>query len=681
MNVKVSDIVNSIDLCSNEAFLPIYESIVNSIISLCKIDTEDKCVDVFIEREDQSREVDLFGKEQSPIKTITIVDNGEGFTDENYASFNAPYSDVNKRFGCKGLGRFTMLAMFENIEIVSIYRKGTKMWKRSFGFNAHDEIHNLVNVEVEDACRNQTKVVLLGCRTPELRTATAKSADEIARGIMNHCFIYYLCNQLPIINIIDGGKSLNVLDYFKRESKDKEKTITVKGEDFHLYVLKSNKTTSRRYNYVTLCANSRSVGKKYKMGDYDSLYLYPITEDGEVKFVDVYVVSSYLDSHINNARTAFRIPDINDNPLGLEGASNEISVDDIIKGITAEMSSIYESFAKQTKQRSIAEVKKYIESRAPQYRSFLYRQDILDAMPPNLSDEKKDEYFHKISFRENRKINDKIDEFIQQKELNDEKIQAIVSTIREKAAYDVDSLTDYVMRRKAIIDLFERMLDAREDGKYELEAMIHNLIFPMGLTNRQLNYQYHNLWLLDDRFSTFRFIASDKSITSFSQIKSSKEPDLILINSEDNLLDNPISYGDKDAGEIGMMVIFEFKRPGDTAHQKKELDYRWEFSELVEKYFDDFMFGKEKEKKNYRGNVVEVSIDTPKFGFVIMDEMPRPLVEFNKSKGWRKTPFGSYYKINPDQNLHIEAIKFQDLLSNAKNRNNPFFDHLFTTKI
>jgi hypothetical protein len=76
------------------------------------------------------------------------------------------------------------------------------------------------------------------------------------------------------------------------------------------------------------------------------------------------------------------------------------------------------------------------------------------------------------------------------------------------------------------------MLDAKENGKYELESMIHNLIFPMGLTNRQLTYQYHNLWLLDERFATFNFIASDKSITSFSQIKSSLEPDLLLINDE-----------------------------------------------------------------------------------------------------------------------------------------------------
>lgn len=687
MELKVKNLVNSIDLNKSEAMLPIYESIVNSIISLSKSKIENKKIEVFIQRQNVNAQVDLFGRDQYPIKTVSIVDNGVGFNNENYESFNSPYSDINKKYGCKGVGRFTILAMFKKIDVVSIYEEKSKWWKRTFSFDALNEISNHKLNELPGIVNPQTKVILSDCYNQELLMETSKSADEVAKGIMEHCFIYYLCDELPSLSINEIGKdennvkSLNVVDYFEREANDKEKNIEVKGEKFHIYVLKSDKTTSRKYNYVTLCANSRAVGKKYNLGDYDSLYSYPIVEDGESKYLDVYVVSPYLDLQINNSRTAFKIPDTNENPLGLDTLDEVISIEDIMKVIAKEVSSLYESYAKITKERNIREVKSYIQNSAPQYRSFLYRQDVLEAMPPNLTEEKKDDYFHKIAFKENKKIREKIENFIQLKEVNEEKIDDIIKTIREKMAYDVNSLTDYVMRRKAIIELFEKMLDAREDGKYELESMIHNLIFPMGLTNRQINYQYHNLWLLDDRLSTFKFIASDKSITSFSQIKNSQEPDLIMINDDKRLIDNPISFGDRDAGEIGMMVIFEFKRPGDTAHQKSRTDFRWEFSELVEFYFDNFMFGKEKEKKNYRGNIVTVTRDTPKFGYVVMDEMPEQLVEFNKSKGWRKTPFNSYYKINSDQNLHIEAIKFQDLLSNAKERNNPFFDHLFTSKL
>ena len=100
--------------------------------------------------------------------------------------------------------------------------------------------------------------------------------------------------------------------------------------------------------------------------------------------------------------------------------------------------------------------------------------------------------------------------------MNESEISDIIETIKKRSAYDADTLVAYVSRRKAIIKLFERMLEMKEDGKYELESMIHNLVFPMGLTNESITYQYHNLWLLDDRFSTFRYIASDRSITSMS---------------------------------------------------------------------------------------------------------------------------------------------------------------------
>lgn len=687
MELEVKNLVDCIDLNKSEAMLPLYESIINSIISLSKVEKDDKKIEIFIERETLVGKPDLFGKNMSPIKNIEIVDNGEGFTKSNFESFCTPYSPINKTYGCKGIGRFTILAMFSEIDIVSTYHENGIWWRRKFKFNSTQEIFEVTNEALEGDCVSQTKVSLINCYNQELREATTINADVIAKGIMEHCFIYYLCNTLPSINIIEKSEgdvnyvSLNVLDYFKCEAKDKEKDITIGNDKFHLYVIKSGKTTSRKNNYVSLCANSRAVGAKLNLADYDSLYAYPINEDGEAKFLDIYVVSEYFDTHINNSRTALKIPEKRENELDLGEDFIVITIEDIMRAIANEVSSMYESYAKATKEKSIESVKSYIQSHAPQYRSFLYRQDILDAMPPNLTDDRKEEYLHKVAYTENKKLMEKIDEFVQLQEVNEEKISDIISTIKVKTAYNTDALSDYVFRRKAIIDLFEKMLDARENGKYQLESMIHNLIFPMGLTNRQISYQYHNLWLLDDRLSSFKFIASDKSITSFTQISSSQEPDLIMINDEENLINNRISFGDKDAGEIGTMVIFEFKRPGDTAHQKNRSDFRWEFSELVTKYYDDFLYGKEKQKKNYRGNVVTVTRDTPKFGYVIMDEMPSNLIDYNKDKGWRRSPYCSYYKINPDLNMHIEAITFQNLLKNAKERNNPFFDHLFTVKV
>lgn len=686
MELQVKDLVSQIDLNKSEAFLPLYESIVNSIISLDKVQRERKYIEVIINRNEETQTPNLFGKNVGMIKDITIIDNGEGFTTANFDSFKAPYGQLNKKYGCKGIGRFTILAMFEKMEVTSIYEEDSKMWKRTFDFDTEHEITNEHCVELTENVQPQTKVVLRNCNNQDLAPFTSRNTEEIARGIMEHCFIYYLCNTLPEINVGEKNAkdelvSLNVNNYYSLESKEKEKDIWVSDQRFHLYVVKSGKTTSRKYNYVSLCANSRVVGSKKNLADVDSLFTYPITDTGEQKFIDIYVVSDYLDKHVNGARTAFKIPEKIDDIIYYPGQVEEISVEAILKKIAREISEIYETYAVETKKRNIKEVKEYITNTAPEYRSFLLRDDILETMPPNLPDDKKEAYLHNIAYTENKKIAEHIDKFIQLNEVNEEELSSITATIKRRTAYDADKLVAYVSRRKAIISLFEKMLELKDEGKYEVESMVHNLIFPMGLTNESVSYQYHNLWLLDDRFSTFRFIASDRSITSFSQIRSSNEPDIVMINDAHLLINNAISYGDKEMGEVGTMVIFEFKRPGDTAHQKNKGDYRWEFSELVEKYFDDFLYGKEKKKKNWKGQRVHVNENTPKFGYVVMDVIPDELIKYNKVHQWRQTPFGSFYKINPDLNLHIEAMDFHTLLSNAKERNNPFFDHLFTAKV
>ena len=87
MQVKAQDIIDSVDLSKSEALYPVYETVVNSIISLLRSDRKDGKIDVFIEREDfVDKEPDLFDKKVPPIKSIEIVDNGEGFTEANFIS-------------------------------------------------------------------------------------------------------------------------------------------------------------------------------------------------------------------------------------------------------------------------------------------------------------------------------------------------------------------------------------------------------------------------------------------------------------------------------------------------------------------------------------------------------------------------------------------------------------------
>lgn len=673
MIVPVINIVEQVDLTADDVLLPLLECIVNSIISLqqSNISTENRKIQIQIERGNYPQNLSL--ENQKTILSFKIIDNGIGFNNKNFKSFETPFSKINKIFGCKGVGRFTVLAAYEEYLVNSNYEENNKWYNRVFRFTSNKEIE-LISFDESNVKKFKTVIEIKNCNNPIIVENSALSIDQISESIMQHCLIYYLNNALPIIEIIDKendrGEIINQL--FEKVSKDKEREFNVYGETFKIYITKTLKEGNRKNNYLYYCANSRTVGSGRNLKNINSIFSYPVLLNGKNYFFDIYLVSEFLNTKVFKTRNGFNIQKEKENLL--YNSSETITIQDIEEKVSEIIEKEYETFVKEAKEKSLNEVVTYISQKAPRYNSFLRNPSILKSIPPNLTEDKLEEHLYKVSFNARKNVEQSIEKFIKNKTVSEDAINQIIEDIKEKTAYDVDSLADYMTRRKAIIDLFDKFLDADENGDYKLEEDVHNLIFPLGLTNNDLDYENHNLWLLDERFITYKFIASDKSITSYSQVKSRKELDLIMVENP-QMFDNPISFGDRNSGEVNSMVIFEFKRPGDTAHQKRLTDYRWEFSELIEPYFEEFLYNPI--KKNYKGNQVIIKETTPKFGFVILDFIPEPLAKYNKNKGWKMTPFGTFFKIEAETNLHIEVMTFRKLLEFSKNRHNPFFDKLF----
>lgn len=672
MELPVKNIVSEIDLKPSDALLPLYEVVVNSIISLKQtrsITPEDRKIQIQIERGGAPQILNFEGV--NTIKSLKVIDNGEGFNDKNLQSYKTAYTHKNKEFGCKGVGRFTVLAAFDKIFIDSNFKNGT--WKnRIIELDAVNEVRLLSETE-SVIQKNRTVVELVNCYNKDILDSTAISVNQIAEALMQHCLIYYLSDELPRIEVIDTSSNevAIVNDLFENLATEREKQFDVQNYSFNCYITKSPRTSNRKNHYIYYCANSRVVGAGKNIARINNIFSYPLTENGLSYFLDVFVVSDYLNKKVYNARNGFTIPqDKNADLFDIHG----ITFQEIEEKLSDILKDEYNDFVKATQDRNVREIRTYITTKAPRYRRYANRPEILNSIPPNLTEEKMEEFLYKISYIETKKIDSKIERFIASNEVTKEKIDEIKNELIEKTAYNSDNLLDYMMRRKAIIEIFKKFLEADMAGKYRLEEDIHQLIFPMGVTHSEVNYESHNLWLLDERFATYTFIASDKPITTYSQKKSGLEADIVMLE-EPVMFDNPITFGSGPSGEISSMVVFEFKRPGETAHQKRKADYRWEFSELIEKYTDEFLYGAD--KKNYRGRQVVIRKETPKFGYVVVDVIPKMLEEYNIGKGYRKTPFGTYYKIYPDLNFHIEVITFQKLIEAVETRHTPFFDKLF----
>ena len=49
--------------------------------------------------------------------------------------------------------------------------------------------------------------------------------------------------------------------------------------------------------------------------------------------------------------------------------------------------------------------------------------------------------------------------------------------------------------------MLRKGIHLKEDGKFNKESYVHNLIYPMRTTSEEVEYDAHNLWLIDERLA------------------------------------------------------------------------------------------------------------------------------------------------------------------------------------
>lgn len=134
MNINFQGLVDLHTLPTSEPLLPLYEAVVNSIQSINQANIADGQIHIKIEREGS---ISLFEGEnwETDIDNIIIQDNGVGFTEDNFKSFNTYASDFKKMLGCKGVGRMIWLKAFASVKVESTYFESGSWFHRAFTFD------------------------------------------------------------------------------------------------------------------------------------------------------------------------------------------------------------------------------------------------------------------------------------------------------------------------------------------------------------------------------------------------------------------------------------------------------------------------------------------------------------------------------------------------------------------
>lgn len=661
ISADIRGIIREIALSPSDFLTPLYEMVVNSIQAIEERNDESERGKIRIEIIRDTTQGSMFPNQITfPIKSFIVSDDGVGFTKDNYKSYSIAYSAKKQKLGGKGIGRFAALSVFSHISIDSIIEtpKGNK--RKTFELDADSGLTSPNETDTKNP--RKTIVSLESINSEFLKASTKYTLETIADCLLSHCVLFYINGTAPVIEILEGSTIINLDNRFNPNDFVKASTeLTLANHEFFFSFVNTNK----KQHTISYCANSRKVKSK-KVTSILPIFSSGIQDsEGNEVYYDIYVVSSYLDRIVNSSRTDIKFPkeDQENRFEGTEYLPTEKDVEDLVAD------AIHQVFEDEISQRrSIVKhsVRQYIDSdEGIGYRYLQLDDEFYDTIPDDISEKKMADILHEEDFRHSKKRREALSKLCERDYSNSDEYKELLKNYLSVAAGEGESkLGQYIVHRKVIIDLLEKYLEWNDDNdSYEQEEVLHNLIYTMGGDQSTINYDHHNLWLLDDRLTFHKYIYSDKQIKSHIPVEgvseSRKETDIAIY-------DTAFHFAEKDGyEEVKSVVIFELKRPNRNVS----------FFDFQKQMLEQIRGIESGSVKDYRGRNIHLPENTPiTFYFVCDSNSFEQIKEYALGEGFFLTPSNSLLRIV--RNRHVEILTYQSILVNARRRNRIFFDKI-----
>lgn len=662
MDINFKGLVDLHNLPSSEPLLPLFEAIVNSIQSIIQGNINDGKISIRIERE-KTQNLFSISDWETDIENIIITDNGIGFTEENYKSFNTYATDFKKMLGCKGVGRMTWLKAFRDVQVESVYCQDGIQYKRTFKFDSDKAVSNNQIAPVDDTSNNSTTIKLMGLRSKN-RANTPKRLSTIARDILNHCFIYFVLDKAPSIIVADDNDSISINKLFEEVGKENisSEQFTIKDHSFNLIHFKNFNPNSSSH-CLNLCANERRVSSVSLQSILSGVNSRFVTSSGTFVY-NGYITSKYLDEKVNRERTAFDIEDTQTNLFG------DITKEEIISEAAKLLLPYLKTDIEFYNEHKKAKIEAFVFNKNPRYRLLLSKYpECINNICLSDDEEKlelelfKQEQQYKLKLKQEGK---ELQKAIKENKNAKDIVSKSTAYAEKLSEMGKSSLAEYIVHRKAVLDLLEGNLKYQDSNgsTYAYEQSIHQLVFPMQKTSDDIDYTSHNLWLIDEKLSYHYYLASDKKIRSMEPIEadSINEPDIAIF-------DAPFAFTDENQQPFRNVTIIEFKRPGRENYDEKENPIQ-----QVIDYMDDIVNGKIKTKD---GLFIDGN-DSIRFFCYILCDVNDKIKKYAKQKDFKPTPdgMGFYYYLS-NYNAYIEIMPYNKMVQDSKKRNKILFDKLF----
>lgn len=434
---------------------------------------------------------------------LEIVDNGDGFNDNNYNKFCRLMENEDEEH--KGLGRLVYLRNFENIRIQSSFEGKSREFNFNYNFDAGD-----VPPEKSDM-PNGTRLTFTGYNKARIASAALTNPAELKELILE--------NLLPQLYLIrDKGLEITITLHIlgcDENLQDPPTVITrndlpdLKRETFEVsdlggkvlfellyYVAQNSNMGRRERNLLTaLSVDNRLIKRNiFNKGRIPPNY--------EAIFI---LKSNTFTGKTDDAR---------------ENLTMERDFEDLIrKEFTAHAAEILKREI-PTLVKSNAEAEKVFAKKYPHLVG-LYDSSYVGIMDEKTAFEDAEAAFAKIK---KEILNaDEISNDLYEKTLN-------ISS---------RTLGEYILYRARII---QRL---KECGEKDSEGKIHDIVVPrkhhFEKKTSMEDLRVNNAWLLDDKYMSYSHIFSDLEMSKISDVlnsnielyKPDRRPDIAIVSTED----------------------------------------------------------------------------------------------------------------------------------------------------
>lgn len=682
---------------------PLFESLTNAIEAIKLSNNENKneiIINLFLTS-------GLFSdsKEDCELSKIVIEDFGIGFNDKEFDRFTKLH-DNSKGFTNQGSGRIQYMHFFDETKFESTFRdnnSSTGFYKRVFWLSKSDTF--LVNkaiicfdepIEIK-ATEAHTKITFMNFLDEEDKKYFSFLSSELLKEKFIEHYLYYFCEnrgELPkiqiksFINDTENKVSEITLDDIPHEDKHEEITIQYKKlsedckfiemeekETFHIKSFKLNKEVLDSNDLKLTSKHEIVRGKFNKKFELNILKPEDIIDEHRYLFL---VSSSYIDNRDTDNRGELEIYTNEEykNDSSLFKENKIISLDDIQTEINSHILTMYSEISNKREQHSL-DVDKL-------QKMFLLDKKTLKGITVNVQDTDEDilKKVYKADAKRTAEKDAKLKEEIEKLDIELNEFNPIDPNYEENLSEKISSLvekiplqnkvelTQYVARRKLVLDLFSKILDRelkiQHSTKKQMdEKLLHNLIFKQSSDNPNES----DLWLVNEEFIYFKG-------TSEGTLGDIKVDGKNLI--KDNLTEEETKYRLKQEGDAklkrpdillfpneGKCIIIELKAPKVSISD--HLNQLNMYASLINNLSkDEYKFN------TFYGYLIGENID--------IDDVEDKDSDFKEACNFNYM-YRPYKRIagkfdRKDGSLYTEVIKYSTLLERAQKRNEVFISKL-----